>query len=156
MPDPEDPVPAPERPDPPPPWLEPITLRAMEAARDRRLAWGGDAQAAAQAAREVARAHHPALPLGMIEEAVACVVPDAEGRPGAPAQPWEGEALTPATAQEVAESLAYALRFGADGRPRRTGVEHIAPLAAAQLVAHLGQSRFVVMRRPRLAQHKGF
>ena len=139
----------------PPSWLAAITLRAMTEARDRRLAWGGDARAAAQAAAEVARAHHPALPMRMLAEAVAAVVPDPEGRPDRPPPDWHGEALRPATEQEVAESLSYALRFGADGKPRRTGAEQLAPLAAAQLVRHLERARFVVMRRPAARPHPG-
>ena len=139
-----------------PPWLDAITLRAMAAARDRRLAWGGDARAAARAAAEIARAHHPALPMRMIAEAVAAVVPDPQGHPEASPPDWNGEALRPASEQEVAESLSYALRFGADGKPRRTGAEQLAPLAAAQLVRHLERARFVVMRRPAARPHPGY
>ena len=51
-------------------------MRAMVAARERMLTWGRDALAAAEAAREVALSHYPALPLPMIAEAVAAVVPD--------------------------------------------------------------------------------
>lgn len=143
-------------PDMPPAWLDAITLRAMTAARDRCLAWGGDARAAARDAAEIARAHHPALPMRMIAEAVAAVVPDPQGRSGSPPPDWNGEPLRPATEQEVAESLSYALRFGADGKPRRTGAEQLAPLAAAQLVRHLERARFVVMRRPAARPHPGY
>jgi hypothetical protein len=142
-------------PDAPPAWLDAITLRAMAAARDRRLAWGGDARAAARAVREVVRSHYPALPMRMIAEAVATMLPDPEGRPAHAAEAG-GEALRPAAPQEVAESLAYALRFGADGKPRRTGMEHLAPLAAAQLVRHLESARFIVMRRPPARPHPGY
>ncbi len=142
-------------PDAPPAWLDAITLRAMEAARDRRLAWGGDSRSAARAVREVVRAHYPALPMRMIAEAVGAILPDPQGRP-ATAPEWQGEALRPAAPQEVAESLSYALRFGADGKPRRTGTEHLAPLAAAQLVRHLESARFVVMRRPPARPHAGY
>lgn len=143
----------------PPAWLAPATLRAMEAARDRCLAWGGDARAAAEAAREVALAHLPALPLRMIAEAVSAAVPDPEGlgaaMPAALAAA-DGTALRPATAEELSEALCYALRFNERGRPRRTGVEQMAPLAAAQLVRHLALARFVVLRRPPLAPHPGY
>lgn len=72
MPDPATPPP-PEAPD----WLDRATLRAMEAARDRRLAQGADAAAAAEEAAAVARGHHPALPARMIGEAAAAVMPPA-------------------------------------------------------------------------------
>jgi hypothetical protein len=55
--------------------------------------------------------------------------------------------LRPATADEIAETLAFALRY--DGRKR----VHDADLAmgritAERLVRHLEQSGFVVMKRP--------
>jgi hypothetical protein len=54
--------------------------------------------------------------------------------------------LHPATAEELAETLAFALRY--DGRKR---VHHadgmMARIAAESLVRHLEQSGFVVMKR---------
>jgi hypothetical protein len=117
----------------------------MQAELARMLAWGRDALAARDAVRELVLARQPALPLPMIEEAVAAVVPDAEGSTYAPPVPAEGERA--ATRAEVAETLSYALRFGLDGKPRRTGHEHIAPLAAAQLAEHLMRSGFSITRR---------
>ncbi|WP_198370192.1 hypothetical protein [Roseomonas rosulenta] len=128
-----------------PPWLDVPTLRAMEAERARILAWGRDALAARNAVRDVLLARRPALPLPMIEAAVAAVVPDAEGGSYAPPVPAEGERA--ATSAEVAETLSYALRFGLDGKPRRTGHEHLAPLAAAQLAEHLMRANFRITRR---------
>jgi hypothetical protein len=52
-----------------------------------------------------------------------------------------------ARADDVAQSLAYALRFDERGKPRQTGSDHLAPLAAAQLVRHLALAGFVVVRR---------
>lgn len=139
-----------------PPWLDQATLRAMEQARERAFAWGRDALGAREAVQDILLAFRPALPLTMVTEAVAMVVPDAEGLTHAPWRGLEGgEVLAAATQQEVAEALSYALRFGLDGRPRRTGHEHLAPLAAAQLVEHLARSRFVIMKRPGLAPHGG-
>lgn len=138
----------------PPPWLARGTVAAMRLAQDQALAWGRDAYAAAEAVREVVAAAHPALPATMITEAVACIVPDAQGLTRHVPDPAE-EPLDRATPQEVVETLSYALRFGSDGRPRRTGHDFMAPLAAAQLVAHLERSRFVVMRRPPLKPHGG-
>ena len=132
----------------PPPWLESPVLRAMEAELNRQLAWGHDALAARLAVQDVLVALRPALPLPMIAEAVALVVPDAEGLSAAPARLQGGaEPMTPATRQEVAEALSYALRFGLDGKSRRTGHEHLAPLAAAHLAEHLMRSGFSILRR---------
>lgn len=123
-------------------------LRAMDAELRRQLAWGRDALAAREAVRDVLLALRPGLPFTMLDEGVAAVVPDAEGLTAAPARLQGGaELLTPATRQEVAETLAYALRFGLDGRPRRTGHEHLAPLAAAQLAEHLMRSGLSILRR---------
>lgn len=129
----------------PPPWLDAGTLRAMQAELARMLAWGRDALAAREAVRELVLARYPALPLPMLAEAVATVVPDAQGGSYAPPAPAEGERA--ATRAEVAETLSYALRFGLDGRPRRTGHEHLAPLAAAQLAEHLMRGGFSITRR---------
>jgi len=56
-------------------------------------------------------------------------------------------ALRPATPDELAETLAFALRY--DGRKR---VHHadsmMARIAADRLVRHLERSGFVVMKRP--------
>lgn len=131
----------------PPHWLEPPLLRALEAERNRQFAWGRDALAARSAVQDVLLALRPALPLPMIAEAVEAVVPDAEGLTGASGGLGAGAAVPPpATRQEVAEALSYALRFGLDGKPRRTGHEHLAPLAAAQLAEHLMRSGFVISR----------
>lgn len=106
-----------------PAWLDASTLRAMRAARDRRLATGDGAQVAEEAMREVVRAHHPALPLRMIAEAVAAVVqdPPAPERPGVPPRPPAPLAL--------AERLFHALR-AAEGR--RRGAAEKAAMPAAQ------------------------
>lgn len=70
-----------------PAWLHPITLHAMEAARDRAQAWGKDAFGVAEAAREVVLAHYPAIPLPMIAEAVAAIVHDPQGYSATAGQP---------------------------------------------------------------------
>lgn len=71
----------------PPPWLNTATLCAMEAAFARMLAWGREALAARDSGRAVLLARNPALPLPMIEAALAAVVPDAEGGERAPGHP---------------------------------------------------------------------
>ena len=64
----------------------------------------------------------------------------------------EAPALRPATPHELAETLAFALRY--DGRKR---VHHadsmMARVAAERLVRHLERSGFVVMKRGPLPGH---
>jgi len=58
--------------------------------------------------------------------------------------------LSPASGKEIAESLAYAMRYDARGKPVSGGWELAAKVAADRLVEHLGRSGFVVLkRRPR-------
>jgi hypothetical protein len=54
--------------------------------------------------------------------------------------------LAPATQQEVAEALSYALRYDERGKPRRGGWDVLANLAADRLTEHLRRSGFVIMR----------
>ena len=57
------------------------------------------------------------------------------------------ENLTLATPDDVAQGLAFALRF--DGRKRvHTGDEHMARITADRLVKYLERAGFVVMKRP--------
>ena len=56
-------------------------------------------------------------------------------------------ALRPATAEEIAESLAFSLRF--DGRKRVNHADAMmARIVAERLVRHLEASGFVLMKRP--------
>ena len=131
-----------------PAWLDPLTLQAMQAALHRALAWDRTAQNAAEAAREVARAHLPAATMAMIAEAVAVVLPDPEGI-GVGVASWRGEPLAEASPEEVAASLSYAMQFSERGKPRRTGHEYAASMAAGQLVTHLRLSGFVITKPAR-------
>jgi hypothetical protein len=55
--------------------------------------------------------------------------------------------LTPATPEDLADTLAFALRF--DGRKRKhDAAEIMARIVAKRLVEHLERSGFVVMKRP--------
>jgi hypothetical protein len=55
--------------------------------------------------------------------------------------------LTPATPEDLADALAFALRF--DGRKRKHDAgEFMARIVATRLVEHLERSGFVVMKRP--------
>src|SRR4051812_31552951 len=141
----------------PPGWLDHGTLGVMTAVSNRALHWGRGAEGAALAARDVVWARFPALPLTMIAEAVAAVVHDPNGSsavrgeaPTTPAGP-----LRTATPEEIAQSLAYALRFDDRGKPRRTGHDATAALAAAQLVQHLTLAGIVFLRRPPASSHGG-
>jgi hypothetical protein len=55
--------------------------------------------------------------------------------------------LRPATADEIAETLAFALRFEGRKRVRYAG-EIMAEITADRLVAHLERSGYVVMKKP--------
>lgn len=64
----------------------------------------------------------------------------------------EPEDLRPASADDLAQALAYALRY--NGRKRvLTGDEMMARITAERLIAHLEQSGFVVMKKAPLAAH---
>ena len=55
--------------------------------------------------------------------------------------------LTPAAPDDLADALAFALRF--DGRKRKhDAAEMMARIVAKRLVEHLERSGFVVMKRP--------
>jgi hypothetical protein len=55
--------------------------------------------------------------------------------------------LTPATPEDLADALAFALRF--DGRRRKhDAAEMMARIVAKRLVEHLERSGFVVMKKP--------
>jgi hypothetical protein len=57
------------------------------------------------------------------------------------------DALTPATAEDVANALAFALRFS--GRKRvHNADEFMSSIVAKRLAEHLERSGFVVMKRP--------
>lgn len=55
--------------------------------------------------------------------------------------------LTAATPDEITEALAYALRYDARGKPRPSGGQMVASLAAERLAEHLNMAGFVLMRR---------
>ena len=57
------------------------------------------------------------------------------------------ETLTPAALQDVADAIAFALRYS--GRKRvNDSSELMAAIVAKRLVEHLARSGFVVMKRP--------
>ena len=59
----------------------------------------------------------------------------------------EHDRLTPADPRDLADALAFALRF--EGRKRvRQADEYMAAITAERLVKHLERAGFVVMKRP--------
>ena len=60
--------------------------------------------------------------------------------------PENPTALRPASQGEIAETLAYALRFDERGRPRPGAGDFMAAIAADWLVKHMLRSGFVVMK----------
>jgi hypothetical protein len=63
----------------------------------------------------------------------------------APTAPAEG--LTPASRDDLADALAFALRFG--GRKRKHDADELmSAIVAKRLVEHLERSGFVVMKKP--------
>lgn len=64
----------------------------------------------------------------------------------------EMENLRPATVDELASTLVFALRF--DGRRRtHSGDEFMAKITAERLIEHLERSGYVVMKKPPLPAH---
>ena len=60
--------------------------------------------------------------------------------------------LTPADPRDLAESIAFALRF--EGRKRKhDAAEYMAAIAAERVVRHLERAGFVVMKKPPLSGH---
>jgi hypothetical protein len=98
-------------------------------------------------ARGLGRGLQPALPASTIDAALTDILRDLGAYQPQAAVEVDGQWLRPAGPEEVADSLAYAMRFDSSGKARRTGVEYAATVAAEQLVRQLTMSGFVVMRR---------
>lgn len=64
----------------------------------------------------------------------------------------ETDNLWPATAEELATTISFALRF--DGRKRtHSGDEFMAKITAERLIEHLERSGYVVMKKPAVPAH---
>ena len=109
---------------------------------------------AAAEARGLARGLCPRQPIAALDEAVTALLIELGAH--APPAPLDrdGQGLRPADPAEVADSLAFAMRFDARGNARRTGVEYASKIAAEQLVQRLLASGFVLMRRAPTAPHR--
>ena len=55
--------------------------------------------------------------------------------------------LTPADPRDLAEAIAFALRYRG-GKRVHQGEEYMAQVAAERIVEHLARARFVVMKKP--------
>jgi hypothetical protein len=62
----------------------------------------------------------------------------------------DAEQLTPAKPDDIAEAIAFALRYSGRKRVNDAG-EMMAAIVAKRLVEHLERSGFVVMKRPPVA-----
>ncbi|MGK7870927.1 hypothetical protein [Falsiroseomonas sp. E2-1-a20] len=137
-----------------PALLDPEVLRRMReilvAAISTRSA---SLREAAAEARGLARGLCPRLPTAALDEAVTALLIELDGYPPPAPPDLDGQGLRPADPAEVADSLAFAMRFDERGRARRTGVEYASKIAAEQLVKRLPASGFVLMRRAPTAPH---
>jgi hypothetical protein len=103
---------------------------------------------AAAEARGLGRGLQPALPANTIDAALNDILRSLGAyRPLPKPIEHDGRHLLPALPEEVADTLAYAMRFNERGKARRTGVEYASKLAAEELVRHLLSSGFVLMRK---------
>jgi hypothetical protein len=103
---------------------------------------------AAAEARGLGRGLQPSLPAELVAAAVKdLLVEFGSYQPSPSVVELAGTVLLPVDPAEVADSLAYAMRFDERGKARRTGVEYAASVAAGALVSRLTASGFVVMRR---------
>jgi hypothetical protein len=109
---------------------------------------------AAAEARGLCRGLHPALPATAADEAVTAILRELGALSPVP-EPMEldGRQLRPAAPEDVADALAYAMRFDERGKARRTGLEYSSKLAADGLVRQLLLSGFVLMRKPPAPDH---
>jgi hypothetical protein len=128
--------------------IDPEVLRRMREVISTAIASrrSSIAEAAAEA-RGLGRGLQPALPATTIDAALTDILRDLGAYQPQAAVEVDGQWLRQAGPEEVADSLAYAMRFDSTGKARRTGVEYAARVAAEQLVRQLTMSGFVVMRR---------
>ena len=64
----------------------------------------------------------------------------------------DDDKLTPADPRDLAEAIAFALRYRGKKRVHQAD-EYMAQIAAERIVEHLERARFVVMRKPPLGGH---
>jgi hypothetical protein len=134
-----------------------LSVAADAYARARHA--GRDPSQARTLAAEVVRALHPAWPETLISQVVSVIAASAADSGDAPPRdeqlPLPDPALRPADADIVTAVLAHALRFGLDGKPRRTASDFLAPIAAEQIYQHLRRAGLVIFQRPATRPHPG-
>ncbi len=138
--------------------LEPDTLRRMRDLIRNAIATRSMpiAEAAAEA-RGLAHGIQSRAPRSAVLDAVEGILRDLGAWQDPPApEVLSNDPLLPATPEDVADALAYAMRFNERGKARRTGAEWAAQLAAEQLVAGLARSGFVLMRRHPRQPHDAY
>ncbi|MBU8541933.1 hypothetical protein [Falsiroseomonas tokyonensis] len=130
------------------PALDPEVLRRMREIIVTSIATrSASLREAAAEARDLARGLCPRLSTAALNEAVTTLLIEL-GAHAPPAPPdLDGQGLRPADPAEVADSLAFALRFDERGKARRTGVEYTSKIAAEQLVQRLLASGLRPARR---------
>jgi hypothetical protein len=128
--------------------IDPEVLRRMREVISTAIASRRSSIAEATAeARGLGRGLQPALPATTIDAALKDILRDLGAYQPQAAVEVDGQWLRHVGPEEVADSLAYAMRFDSTGKARRTGAEYAAKVAAEQLVRQLTISGFVVMRR---------
>ena len=65
----------------------------------------------------------------------------------------EDYTLTPASRDDLVQSLSYALRFDGRGKSHRHADDFMSRIAAETLVRHLEVAGYVVMKRPPRPMH---
>jgi hypothetical protein len=68
-----------------------------------------------------------------------------------PAMPEAGDNLTPADPPDLADAIAFSLRF--EGKRVHQADEYMAAIAAERVVRHLERAGFVVIKKPPLGGH---
>ena len=63
-----------------------------------------------------------------------------------PPPPPDLQQLAAATPEEIAEILAYALRYDERGKPRKSGWDFAVNLAADRIAEHMRRSGLVILR----------
>jgi hypothetical protein len=111
------------------------------------------AEAAAEA-RGLGRGLQPPLPASVTAGAVADILKSLGAyQPRPEVVELDGQTLRPVSPEDVADALAYAMRFNDQGKARRTGWEYAAQMAADHLVRQLQASGIIFMRRPTPPRH---
>jgi hypothetical protein len=64
-----------------------------------------------------------------------------------------GPDLTPAEPEDLAETIAYALRFNERGKPLAVETRKDSAVLARWVVRHLARCGFVVMKKPPMPPH---